>query len=211
MKHRLIGFSAIFVAKMEVMTLEEAHIYLRVEEDQDIDDVYEDKLFELKQFFLNRFPLTKLIEGRLAKFLKVEEAYKLLGGSVLSSSLEMTEDFPDFSSLSELYKWYNIERNKLRLQLTAAKSHNEVKRVLAYYTELTKHYALHWKIPLNEDISAAIKLGTEPNPMDIQTELNALSDKEPINVESILALSDNNCLKSEAKRLSLWLNFETNE
>lgn len=193
------------------MTKEEALIYLPTDEEGDLQDVYEEKLFELKQFFLNRFPVSKLINGRLAKFQKVEEAFETLGGVVAIDKEVNRVDWPEFSSISDLYSWYNREKSFLRLRLSASQSYSEVKQTLNEYVHVTKHYAKYWLVPVDEKDSAALKIGVEPDAMMIQHALNELSNLEKIDSEYILSLPDENSLKSEAKRLSLWLNFESNE
>lgn len=193
------------------MNREEALIYLPVDDENDAQDLYEEKLFELKQFFLNRFPMTKVINARLSKFGKIEEAYRALGGDISELSNVVPVNYPAFDSMHDLYSWYNREKNVLRLQLSSAGFLSEVARVLNDYILTTRHYATYWKGPVNEIDGSEIKLGIEPNPMDIQSALNALSDQEKLNSEYIFSLPDKNCLKSEAKRLSLWLNFESDE
>ena len=193
------------------MNREEALIYLPIDDENDAQDLYEEKLFELKQFFLSRFPMTKLINARLLKFGKIEEAYRALGGEIAEELSSDRKDYPLFDSFHDLYKWYNQERNTLRLQLSSADSLSVVSNVMKEYLRATRHYATHWKVPTHEIDDTTIKLGVEPNPMDLQSAINALSHQEKLNSEYILSLPDENCLKSEAKRLSLWLNFEIDE
>jgi hypothetical protein len=193
------------------MTKEEALIYLPVEDEDDLQDLYDEQLFELKQFFLNRFPMSKLINSRLKKFEKVELAFVTLGGTIPGILESSKVSFPEFESLKGAYLWYNREKNAIRLRLSSAQSGKEVQAVLEEYISLTKHYAEQWKLPVDAENTAGLKIAVEPNPMDIQEALDALSDEEIINSVFILTLPDENLLKSEAKRLSLWLNFESNE
>lgn len=193
------------------MNREEALIYLPVDEENDAHDLYDEKLFELKQFFLSRFPMTKLINARVSKFKKIEDAYVALGGES-SVPIEPTViSYPTFDSIHSLYKWYNSEKNSVRLKLSLANSLPEVSNALSEYLRITREFATYWRVPVDEEDQSIIKLSIEPNPMDIQMALNALLDHEKLNSEYILTLPDENCLKYEAKRLSLWLNFENNE
>lgn len=193
------------------MTVEEALIYLPVDDANDAQDLYEEHLFELKQFFLNRFPVTKLINSRLTKFKKIEEAYIALGGQRATFSQVTSKEYPIFDSMHSLYSWYNVEKNTIRLQLSSANSHDEVAFILNNYIELTRFYASFWQVKVEERDKSIIKIGVEPNPMDLQEAMNALSDHQTLDAEYIFSLPEDNCLKSEAKRLSLWLNFEMNE
>ena len=194
------------------MTQEEAVIYLPIDEENDLQDLYDEKLFELKQFFLNRFPMSKLINARLTKFQNVEEAFTVLGGTVEVGGLEMSNiDLPEFNSIHDLYIWFNQEKNSLRLRLSSAQSYNQVRYVLDEYLRITVHYSKYWRIPVDEKDMGMIKIGVEPNPMDIQSALTEISTIEKLDAKHILTLPDENSLKSEAKRLSLWLNFESDE
>ncbi len=193
------------------MNREEALIYLLVDEENDAQDLYDQKLFELKQFFLSRFPMTKLINARLLKFEKVEEAFRALGGTIPYAVSPNKKTNPTFDSIHDLFKWYNVEKNLVRLELASAKSLNEITNILNEYLRITIEYATYWQVPVHEEDKSILKLSVEPNPMDIQSALNALSDQIKLDSEYILSLPDENCLKSEAKRLSLWLNFEINE
>lgn len=193
------------------MTQEEATIYLPIDEDNDLQDAYDAKLFELKQFFLSRFPMSKLINARLTKFQKVEEAFAVLGGELSDGLNADTMVLPDFSSLHDLYIWYNQEKNSIRLRLSSSQSYNDASIVLNEYLRVTEYYAKHWQIPVGEEDVSGIKIGVEPNPMDIQAALKELSNIEKLDSKYILTLPNENSLKSEAKRLSLWLNFESNE
>lgn len=194
------------------MTEEEAKLFLSVEDNDEIVDVYEEKLFELKQFFLNRFPVTKLIRSKLASFEKVETAYRVLGGDVEITHRQGEQFFPNaFDSLKEVFTWYYQQKNTVRLQIMAAQSHDDLAQVMKQYVQVAQYYAKQWEVSLQEEDKVGIAIGSEPDPMDIQTELNRHETEGKDFETFILSLPNENCLKSEAKRLSLWLKFESNE
>lgn len=194
------------------MTEEEAKLFLSVKDNDEIVDVYEEKLFELKQFFLNRFPVSKLIRSKLAGLEKVEAAYKVLGGDVENAQHQNEQVFLNaFDSLKDAFAWYHQQKNSVRLQIMATQSHNDLVQVMKQYVKVAHHYAKQWEIPLKEEDKVGIAIGSEPDPMDLQTELNRYQTAGKDFETFILSLPDENCLKSEAKRLSLWLKFENNE
>lgn len=193
------------------MTEEEALIYLSANDLEDAEEVYEEKLFELKQFFLNRFPVSKLIQSKLSTFEKVENALKVLGGSIADGQSVTLPELPKLETLQSAFNWYHKEKNTIRLQLLAAESHSDVQQVMKNYIQLARHYAAQWQIPLSEEDKIGLAIGAEPDAMEIQAELTAQKNSGEINDSFILSLPNENCLKSEAKRLSLWLKFETNE
>ncbi len=193
------------------MTEKEAMVYLSIQDKDEAEDVYEEKLFALKQFFLNRFPVSKLIKSKLATFKKVQTAYEALEGETEEEQQTTLVEFPQLDSLKSAFSWYHQEKNAVRLQLLAAQSHKDVEEAMMNYVQLAQHYAKHWQIPLNEDDHVGIAIGSEPDAMEIQAELNAQEKMSENGKMDILSLPDENCLKSEAKRLSLWLKFEINE
>ena len=192
------------------MKEEEALLYLSAEDLDDAEEIYEEKLFELKQFFLNRFPVSKLIQSKLSTFLKVEQAYEVLGGSISGGLQLPTMEFPTIESLQAAFSWYHKEKNAIRLHLLAAQSHADLQRVLSRYIDIAQHYAKQWQVPLADEDKVGIAIGVEPDAMEIQAELRVQKEKGFIDKAFILSLPNENCLKSEAKRLSLWLKFETN-
>lgn len=193
------------------MKPDEALIYLPIDDESDAEDLYDEKLFELKQFFLGRFPISKVIKARLSKFEKIEEAFIALGGHVEVFQQQKVHVFPEFNSIFPLYRWYNIERNRIRLAISSARSKSQLSAVMEEYVNLTKYYATYWLLPEIDLTSVEIKVGAEPDPMDIQNELNTHGEETIIDPSYISSLPNDNCLKSEAKRLSLWLKFENDE
>ena len=63
------------------MTIEEANIYLPQEEGLDPIDVYESKLFELKQFLTSHFPISKVVKAKINRITLLNDAYLALGGA----------------------------------------------------------------------------------------------------------------------------------
>lgn len=193
------------------MSPDEALIYLPLDDESDAQDLYEEKLFELKQFFLGRFPISKVIHSRLTKFEKMEEAFVALGGKLSGAQYRKELVFPEFNSIHTLYIWYNIEKNRLRLAISSANAKSDLATIMEEYLELTKYYASFWLLPESELTSNEIKVGAEPDPMEIQHELTHHEANRVLDAAYISALPNDNCLKSEAKRLSLWRKFENDE
>lgn len=192
------------------MTQAEALIYLPISDEADLEELYEEKLFELKQFLLYRFPISKLIQARLLKTQNIEKAFVVLGGEVPLSKQLNVEVLPELNSIKEAFDWYVSAKNQVRLRMTSSYSLAELASYAQQLIDLTQHYAKAWILP-NEVLENAPKVSAEANPMDIQDALTRIGPAIHIDSDYILTLSDDNCLKSEAKRLSLWLNFENNE
>ena len=197
------------------MTPEEARIYLPVEDEEERDDLYEGKLFECKQFLINRFPIGKLIKSRMDKFAKVEEAFITLGGSIKPFSIDnhfeserlSASNEQSFSSLPAAFDWYHTERNLLKLKLNQAQSARELNACLQELQAITKEYARHWHVNLTSSDPNPV-LSQEPDPMELQAAFKQFSSADDLTSKTLENLADDHLLKIEAERLTFWLKSE---
>ena len=92
------------------MTNKEALLFFPLTKESEIEDLYEELLFEYKQFFINKFPLKKVFEAKEKKMLQMQKAYIHLGGkysSFLSNSIVTNYNFP--FSIKETFQLYQKE------------------------------------------------------------------------------------------------------
>ena len=120
------------------MTLAEAKVYLGLIDEADLEDVeeaLEEKVFELKQIFLNRFVPPKLANARINKLKTlVGIGEVLLDWSQEDASVEEEEERP--SGVKDFMDWH--QKRLYGLKLSIAREANAVK--LMY---LLKEYKLH--------------------------------------------------------------------
>ncbi|MFT5859093.1 MAG: hypothetical protein ACI865_001190 [Flavobacteriaceae bacterium] len=191
------------------MTREEAMIYLPVEDGQDIHDAYEEQLFTAKQFFLNRFPIAKVMNGRLEKLRRVHKAYLILGGhSDVFEPIEI-DALVSRTSISEAFSEYNRSRNILKIELNRSKSVPQIDWIMRQSFNVTRNYALLWRV--EERAMENIIVGKEPDPMEILSAIKDVESTRHLSFDDLSSLDEENPLKREAKRLSLWLKMEGNE
>ncbi len=62
------------------MAISNPLVLLPVNDDNSLQDLYDEKLFEFKQFFSRQLPTTKLFYAKLKKLKQITEAYLELGG-----------------------------------------------------------------------------------------------------------------------------------
>ncbi len=189
------------------MTPEEALIYLPAQDEDERDDLFEEKLFECKQFLTNRFPIEKLIQSRIDKLLKVEEAYIALGGSVRQFTAIDVQEPPTSGTIEHSFSWYHSERNALKLKVNSAKSAGELDAYLRELLRITKCYAQNWVIELTAGDPNPIT-SKEPDPMELQAAFKQLDTTEGLTIAVLQNLDDDHLLKIEAKRLTFWLQSE---
>jgi hypothetical protein len=180
------------------------------QEGDDLEEIYEELLFQDKQFFTTKAIVPKVFRARLEKMKTREGAYRRLSGTKASGEL-------DFSSL--LYERSNdLLQNYLNFQKFRAEvmqylyRANELLQVVDLMEKLIKvymEYLAKWQ--LNDIIeSKEILISKEPDPTDLFNSLKSFSDAGGKNVNEIQTLFFNgkSLLETEAKRLSLLLQFE---
>lgn len=190
------------------MTKEDALLYFPIEEGDDIDDLFEQLLFEQKQFLSNQMPISKVFNSRLNRLKKIEEAYLFFGGNIERNSNEDFNISPYISNSIE--KNYNIfQQNKtiLKLALFNALNVTEIENVIKHIFKTYIEFAEKWTTIEAEGLNRPI-ISKEPDAMAIMDEIKILKSKEIVNFSELSQLGHDNILVQESIRLSLWLNLE---
>lgn len=190
------------------MTKEDALLYFPIERDTDIDDLFEDLLFEQKQFLIDRVPVSKVFEPRINKLKKIEEAYIFFGGKIEKKSnihkgiLSYNND-----SIEEVFGVFQQNKNTLKLILFNASNSSEIEQITTLIFENYREFAKKWPGIDSEGLDRPV-ISKEPDPMDIIQEIKSAKEKGIVNFRELLELDEDNILIKEAIRLSLWLNLE---
>jgi len=188
------------------MTASEAQLYLPVSENESLEEAFDEKLFEWKIFFVNRFPVTKLYLKKVDQLHLLQEAYNVLGGENNTEPTKSQISVSFSSNLKEAFQQYSEIRNQIKVRLFAAKSAKEIAGCAMDMVQLTRDYASVWRLE-DADLNDVI-VSKEFDPMDL---LNALNDAEKSGVMTVNQISDlpaDHLLINEAKRLSLWIKMD---
>ena len=62
------------------MTKKEAFLFFPHTDQDDLYDLYEERLFEYKTFFITKFPIEKVYKAKEKKLLQMHEAFTVLSG-----------------------------------------------------------------------------------------------------------------------------------
>lgn len=190
------------------MTEAEAHLYLPHNEEDELDDVFEHKLFEQKQFFLQRGPIPTLISGRLNKMMKVQEAFIYFGGELKEFSLKHVEFLPyDSEIIRESFNTHAQNENRVKILINASRSTEEVRYFLKQWVELIRTYARKWQFS-DRKVSDSIKLSSTQDTMQLLEEIRRFEQLGYSSFGDLQHLLTDNPLVAEANRLSLWLKLE---
>lgn len=191
------------------MESSEAKLYLPCTDDESLEDVYDQKLFEWKNFFVNRFPIPKLFDKKIEQLKRLQEAYSDLGGSAVIGTIEPETATVFSKNLKESFLKYSEERYALKMRLFTAGSAHELTSLIQALLKLTAAYAAVWENKVL-DVSGVV-VSKEPDPMDL---LQALNDAESLGVQTVdqvKTLPADHLVLNEAKRLSLWVKMEKND
>jgi hypothetical protein len=191
------------------MTKEDALLYFPFEEGDDIDDLYDQLLFEQKQFLASQVPISKVVNSRINRLEKIEDAYIFFGGVIENNSNQSIE-LPNYEtdSIEVNYNRFQHNKNTLKLSLFNAMNTSEVEHVVKLKFE--NYFAFAEKWPRIEPSLRRPIISKEPDAMEIIEEIKNLKSKGIVNFSELLQLDEDNVLVQEAIRLSLWMNLEKN-
>ena len=195
------------------MKEKEIQLYFPHTKDDNIDDIYDEKLFEFKQFFLNKPTIPKVFKAKIEKIKKFETAFRELK----KQTNKLTENkHSNYSQLKtegvnilETFNNYQKTKNKFKLLILNANNSTALIEVIENLMEITFDYLHKWPYIKNEE---KIILSKEPNPMDILSSIKEFNLKGGFEFADIIKLQ-NKCpklLQLESKRLSLQLNILNN-
>jgi hypothetical protein len=172
-------------------------------DEDNLIDLYEEKIFEFKQYFLSKTPIFKLFESKLSKLEKIGNAYSLL----TNSKVEFTETKLEFnSSQAEIlanYLHFQEGKNRIKTKISNSENAFELVSWVKNLLELEKMNAEHWFSEI--EIDANILVSKEPNPMEILEGIKIFNQNGGTNFNQLKKLENNppEILIQEMKRLSL--------
>jgi hypothetical protein len=183
------------------MTQSEALKWLGSDDLEEAFDLFEERLFEAKQFFLNKPTVSKLFHAQLKKVNFLSRVANALGVQEKDSELRV-ESIDFFENIADSFSLFERRRSEFRLSVSRAVSPKELEKAVLHFLEIQRVYMAKWPIFSGDN---NVVISKEPDPMEL---LNAL---KAANVRDIVEFSDLNskrdeipeALLNEWKRLSL--------
>jgi hypothetical protein len=172
-------------------------------DEEDLIDLYEEKIFEFKQYFLSKTPIFKLFESKLSKLEKIGNAYKLLTNSKVTFHETKLEFNGSQVEILANYLHFQEEKNRLKTKISNSENAFELVSWVKNLLELEKINAQHWFSEI--EIDANILVSKEPNPMEILEGIKIYQQNGGFNFDQLKKLENNppEILIQEMKRLSL--------
>ncbi len=183
------------------MTTKEARVFLNADAFDDLEEAYEQLLFDQKQYFLNKPCIPKVFEGKIEKLKHFLEASMLLG--LESDKVEVAMHDFHFSddTMLDVCRSYAQEINDCKKRLSQALSFGELKTLVEEQLQIFLNYASKW--PLFAEFQEGLKLSSEPDPVVFFQELKLLESQGISTFAQLVNSADNigAIVKKESTRL----------
>jgi hypothetical protein len=190
------------------MTKEDALLYFPLNEDIDINDLYDELLFQQKQFLFNRMPISKVFNSRIVRLKKIEEAYLFFGGTTNITTVKEIE-LIELDTIEEAYQFFQKTLTRIKLEMFNSNNITELLNAIDLLFKNQKAFALKIELPALEfDIQPIVS--KEPDAMEIIQAIKNAKAQGISQFKELSQLPSENILIQEANRLSLWLKLETN-
>jgi hypothetical protein len=181
------------------MTEEEAHVFLGLNEFDDIEDAHDYKLFEFKQYLLSKVPFAKTYESKIKQLNRTQEALDTVGYKLNHQNVEFILDFNKSpSDLAACLQDHQKIMSQWKLYVGQASSFESLKYLMGKILLAYRNYALNWLALAGEvDDHENVKASVEYDPVELIQSIK--------NTEGKLGQSE--LLLKETKRLFLWLKY----
>lgn len=193
------------------MTSQEIQLYFPHTPDDNLEDLFEERLFEFKQFFLTKAVIPKVFRAKIERLKKFDTAYHFaLKRDVNNSSLKTNEPshFQSNDILTNFNEYQRI-KNEFKKCILQTDEASKLILIVDQFLKSTLNYIIKWK---NVEIDEEILISKEPDPMELLKAIKVFNSKGGFEFSDIV-LKQNICPKIliiESKRLSLQTNIENN-
>lgn len=192
------------------MTIEEAKLFFKLEEEDDIQDAYDEQLFEFKQFFLSKPIISKVFKSKLEKLAKFEEAFCLLTDSRFKPLIAEKTSIVFSDNVLEAFQRFEQLKSELKQQISLATSSSDLAQKVDSLLVVTYTYYQKWRtselLPVEIDVIAK-----DPDAMELLTAIRTFNMQGGERFEDISSQKNQPILMKEMKRVSLLLEKFGNE
>lgn len=193
------------------MTKEEAKLFFPYEVGDDLEELYDERFFEYKNFFLSKIPIKKVFESKLGKLTQMAKAYQQLQLDLNSINvpIELNENnhhsngntvFPD--NIMDAFNLWEQQKGVCKQRISASTEINSLTQAIKQYIDVTESYRNKWLS--DEEIAIELsQLSKEEDPMQVYAAIVAFNNEGGKDFKDILSMKSNLFLLKEMKRLSL--------
>ncbi len=187
------------------MTAEEAKIFFPHTEDDDLQDLYDERFFEYKNFFLSKIPIKKVVDAKINRLLQMENAFRFLQNEEVVSIIIPTThptaiEFSD--NVLQAFNQWEQQKGMCKQRIVAATTVETLVEAVNYYVQVTQNYWQKWVIAPDLEVEVE-QLSKEEDPMQLYAAIQQFNVDGGERFEDILTVNNNLFLLKEMKRLSL--------
>ena len=192
------------------MDFEDALIYLPLEEGKSVEEVYDERLFELRMFFLTHVPIPKVFNAKIELLGKIEKAYNLL-----SKERRLVEIAPlslkayDSELLFDLVSTFQQNMSLLKSAIAISSSASALILLVSKTLGTMRDYARKWEVNELPQVFD-IRVSVAPDEIELLLEIEQLKSDGIVSVHDIDKLNSKSLIYQEAIRLSLWTKMDGN-
>lgn len=186
------------------MTEAEARLFFPFEEGDDLEDLYDERFFEYKQFFLTKAVVGRVFRAKLEKLLKFETAYSVLISTDIPLVQEQLDSFNFSDSVSEAFALFEQMKGEIRQKIGLARNTKDLIPYVEQLILLVKCYYQKWNTEKAIEIEID-SISKEPDSMEILRSVKAFESAGGKTFNDILEQKGNEELQKEMKRVSLLL------
>jgi hypothetical protein len=185
-------------------------LFFSYNEGDDLEERYEELLFEDKQFFTNKAIVPKVYRARIEKIKKREDAYRRISKTESDNEhIELNLFNENSSDLMQNYLAFQKDKSTIMHSLFQVRQCNSLIEIIELYMNRYLAYLQNWKLNELGDTDGVL-IAKEQDPTNLYNAIKAFSSAGGKNVNEIQTLFFNrkSLLVNEAKRLSLLLQKE---
>lgn len=180
-------------------------LFFPLGQENDIDERYEELLFEDKQFFTTKALIPKVFRARLLKIKRREEAFRRIKNELpreITFAINYTSNQP--TDLLQNYLTFQKDKASVLNLLFKSKECVDLIGIIELYLLRFADYLKMWQLNERGNTDEII-LSKELDPTDLYLTIKAFSDAGGKNVNEIQTLffEGKSLLLNEAKRLTL--------
>lgn len=192
------------------MTKEEAILFFPYSEEDDLLDLYDERFFEYKQFFLSKTPIRKVFLAKEKKMQQMYASYLFLSGQTDTQQEEIQFSKYTFTtSILETFNLYQQYRNELKNKILQSNSVIELSATIYNLLQLQTAYYENWS-PVEFLEKETITISKEIDPMQLLFAIQEFNKLGGFTFEDLNSKRNISpiMLINEAKRLSLCRKLE---
>jgi len=191
------------------MDSKQAALFFPYEVNDDLDELWENRFFEQKQFFLTRPPIRKVWQARLKKLNKQYIAYQTLLGNQAKEGGSKQKEHHEHQFPTELISAFNVFhqlRTQHKLAIHQAQDIYELTLAIESWLKDEHTYASLWYCPESEESEIQVFISKEVDPVVFLEALKKVQKDKNLTTFEVLKKEYDNLpeiLQKEVKRLTL--------